>query len=31
MNEQFLYRYDFNRVIYCSRWGVKKYIVIEDL
>ncbi len=31
-NEQFLYRYDFNRVIYCSRWGVKKvYCIIEDL
>jgi len=31
-NEQFLYRYDFNKVIYCSKWGVKKvYCIIEDL
>jgi hypothetical protein len=26
-NEQFLFRYDFDKVIYCSRWGVKKHIV----
>jgi hypothetical protein len=31
-NEQFLYRNDFNKVIYCSKWGVKKvYCIIEDL
>jgi hypothetical protein len=32
INEPFLFRYDFNKVIYCSRWGVKKvYCIIEDL
>ena len=32
INEPFLFRYDFNRDMYCSRWGVKKvYCIIEDL
>ncbi len=30
-DEQVLFRYDFNRVIYCSRCWVKLYSIIEDL
>ncbi len=30
-NEQFVFRFDFDKVIYCSRWGEKKvYCIIED-
>jgi hypothetical protein len=30
--DQFLFRYDFNTISYCSRIGVQKvYCIIEDL
>ncbi len=32
LNEQFLFRFDYGKFIYCSRWGVKKvYCIIDDI